>query len=143
MADLSNATSSSAPAREPRRVLVIDDDPHVAGVLNDLLKIDGCDVRTARDGLEALEIIQAGPLPDVIFLDMHMAGLDGWGFRARLQELGLAIPTVVVTGDSRPALCAEEIGAVAYVMKPFDLSSLDAVLDEMIVTRTQGTGSGH
>jgi CheY-like chemotaxis protein len=124
------------------RILVIDDDRPCATLLSDLLRVDGCEVITAYDGREAIELLSdrvcQGLSPNFIFLDMHMDGGDGWDFAAQLRQMDLAIPTVVVTGDPHPERCASEIGAVAYLAKPLDFSDLDHVLDGLIVIGTDG-----
>jgi CheY-like chemotaxis protein len=118
------------------RVLVIDDDPALTAHLADLFQLEGCDVLLAHDGLQAIQRLSEGALPDIVFLDMHMDGFDGWDFQAELQRLGLSIPTVVMTGDPHPDRCAEDVGAVAYLAKPFDLHDIRKLLDEMIVVGT-------
>ena len=133
--------SSSAARRWSSRgrtykILVVDDDSSLATILSELFRDDGCEVTTALGGLQAIELLRAGARPDVIFLDMHMDDCDGWDFQARLRGMALTIPIVVVTGDPEPERCAKEIGAVAYVAKPFDLSELDAVLDGMMMIGT-------
>jgi CheY-like chemotaxis protein len=126
------------------RVLVIDDDPALTEHLSELFLLEGCEVLLAQDGLQAIQRLIEDGLPDIVFLDMHMDGFDGWDFQAELKRLGLAIPTVVMTGDSQPDRCAEEVGAVAYLAKPFDLHDLRNLLDDMIVVgKGQGRGPGR
>jgi CheY-like chemotaxis protein len=127
-------TNTGARARSCR-VLVVDDDPTLTSHLADLFQLEGCEVWLAQDGLQAIQLLSAGAAPHLIFLDMHMEGFDGWDFHAELQRLGISIPTVVMTGDPHPQRCAEEIGAVAYLAKPFDLDDIRKLLDEMIVVR--------
>jgi carbon storage regulator CsrA len=63
-------------ARHPR-VLVVDDDDNERELLAGLLQMDGCDVVTANDGLDALDTLAHNVQPDVIVLDMHMPRLNG------------------------------------------------------------------
>jgi CheY-like chemotaxis protein len=123
------------------RVLVVDDDPALTSHMADLFQLEGCEVLLAHDGLQAIQVLVGGALPDVIFLDMHMDGFDGWDFQAELKRLGLSIPTVVMTGDPHPDRCAQDIGAVAYLAKPFDLHNIRKLLDEMIIVGTSQPGA--
>lgn len=59
------------------KVLVVDDDANERQLLAGLLQMDGCIVETAYDGMQAVELLQAGPTPDVVLLDMQMPRLSG------------------------------------------------------------------
>jgi CheY-like chemotaxis protein len=72
-----NDPPSPAVASEaPRRVLVVDDNRDIADTLSLLLEMEGYDVRVAYDGRQALAVVQAF-VPDVVFLDINMPGMDG------------------------------------------------------------------
>jgi CheY-like chemotaxis protein len=109
-------------------------------MLCDLLRADGCDVSVAHDGLQAVVVLSEcqdeGTMPNLILLDMHMDGLSGWDFQSIVHEHGFFIPTVIVTGDPNPERCARDVGAVAYLPKPFDISALEELLDQMVVVGT-------
>jgi CheY-like chemotaxis protein len=125
----------------PRRVCVVDDDAALTTLVSALFRAEGCEVSTAHDGQEAIELVSGtmaqGLAPDLIVLDMHMAGADGWEFRAQLDRLGVSIPIVVATGDPNPQRCAEEINAVGYIAKPFDLRDFDRLFAHLVLTGTQ------
>lgn len=59
------------------KVLVVDDDANERGLLAGLLQMDGCQVQTASDGLEAIDVLKSAALPDVVMLDMQMPRLGG------------------------------------------------------------------
>jgi nitrogen fixation negative regulator NifL len=84
-----------------RRILIVDDEPDVAGVLGDLLKADGEEIETVPDGRAALEKIQAGAY-DLILCDVRMPRLDGPGlYRALEQSNPKLLPRFVfLTGDT-------------------------------------------
>jgi CheY-like chemotaxis protein len=106
-------------------VLIVDDDPDVLEALADLLALKGYATSPARNGEEALRLLEAGCLPDVILLDLMMPILDGREFlerRARRPKLS-AIPVVVVTATP------EALPAVDAIRKPIDLTLLFAALD--------------
>lgn len=117
------------------RVLVVEDDPSVRGLLDILLSSEGYDVVTASDGSAALAEAGARP-PALILLDLMMPDLDG----ARvIEQLGgdpalAAVPVVVVTGrsDAVPGLRAT-LGDDRVFDKPF-------AVDELLERVAQITG---
>ena len=74
----------------------------------------------ARNGREAIEILEAGLRPCLILLDMLMPGMDGWQFRRAQQADGdlAKIPVVVVSGVKATRNSALQGGAVAFLPKP-------------------------
>lgn len=112
-----------------RRVLVVDDDAAVLRVLTDLLSDEGYDVVTAPDGRLALERVRVCP-PAVILLDYQMPGCDGRQFAAAYrQRPGPHAPIVLVTAAATVRQRAAEVGADAYIGKPFDLQRLYEVVE--------------
>ena len=81
----------------------------------------------AADGQEALTVMESGWTPCVVFLDLRMRGMDGWELARRIR----ANPTwdevrlVVVAAHVRIDREAREVGAAAWLQKPFDLDRLD------------------
>lgn len=106
-----------------RPILVVDDDPEILAMLRDFLEGEGMTVRTAENGAEALEALEE-LAPALILLDMRMPVLDGWGFAERFRERRLGYPIVVMTAAESARRWAEEIGATAYIAKPFDVNEL-------------------
>jgi DNA-binding response OmpR family regulator len=105
-------------------VLVVEDDAHLRQVVEWALADEGFAVALAADGQEALARIRQ-ERPALVLLDMGLPGLDGFGVAAGIRALhGGAVPVVVMTADGRAAEKAAQIGAVAYVRKPFDLDEL-------------------
>jgi two-component system, chemotaxis family, chemotaxis protein CheY len=104
-------------------ILVVDDDPTILDVIHDLLTLEGYEVETARNGLEALRMVEHSR-PALVLLDMRMPLLDGWGFARELEQRGIHIPILVLTATSDAARWAHEIGAIDYLAKPFEISSL-------------------
>jgi len=96
----------SRASRHCRRLLVVDDDPNVIDMVRQLLEGEPVTVDAAADGREALRVIAQQP-PDVIFLDLLMPGLDGFGVLETLQaDPGWRqIPVIVLTAKT---LTAEE-----------------------------------
>lgn len=122
-----------------RPILAVDDDPSILGLMTDFLSGEGFRVVSAMNGAEALELLAEDP-PCVVLLDMRMPTLDGWGFAQALRERGLRYPVVVVTAAENARLWAQEIGADAYLAKPFQLKDLARTVDRFCPERTGSSG---
>ena len=113
-------------------VLLVDDEPDIVLMLRVNLETEGHDVRSAGDGAAALARIAERP-PDVVLLDVMMPVLDGWAVLERLADQPSPPPVIVVSAKSNPrdARRALELGAVAYVVKPFDLEAVLELVAEV------------
>jgi CheY-like chemotaxis protein len=111
-------------------VLIVEDDPDLAGSLAEVLEDEGYGVRVATNGREALDALGQGTPPDLILLDMGMPVMDGWQFSAEQRKMtGLRpIPVVVVTADGNARGKAESIHAAGHLTKPV---TIDRLLDEV------------
>ena len=106
-------------------ILVVEDDPSVAGLLNNVLEDWGYHVRVARNGREGLDVV-ARHAVDGILLDMHMPVMDGRTMLDELRWLGYRMPVLAMSGGlDLPALrqLLNE-GAQGFLLKPFNLKSL-------------------
>lgn len=106
-------------------VLLVDDDKNFRRVTAYALEEAGCDVRTAKNGLEALQVL-AESTPDAILCDLKMPVMDGLTFLAELQSRAIDIPVVVVTafGTIESAVEAMQAGACNFVTKPINRQEL-------------------
>src|SRR5439155_11875822 len=106
-------------------VLVVDDDREIREALQAPLDLNGYEVRTAGDGLDALEQVAARQ-PDLIVLDLNMPRLDGFGLADELARRGLrpSVPLMVITARGSAHENAQRLGAEAYLEKPFNIRSL-------------------
>jgi CheY-like chemotaxis protein len=107
-------------------VLIVDDDEGMVETMALVLGDQGYDAVVARDGQDALRRLLQGLRPAVIFLDFMMPRMDGRQFRSELvrhPELA-AIPIVVISADGSLESKAAEVGAAAWLRKPFKLTSL-------------------
>lgn len=131
------APPAPAAAHPPRRghVLVVDDDPELAGVLAAALREVGHEVETAANGVEALSALARHPA-DVILTDMRMPRLDGPGLYREIQQRHPALVdrVVFVTGDilGRETAAFLERTRVVHLTKPFDLQQIRRVVAEIL-----------
>jgi DNA-binding response OmpR family regulator len=109
---------------QPRTVLVVEDDPDVLELVRTVLEEAGLAVRTTTDGWQALELAGRCP-PAALVLDLHLSRLDAADVVHGLRVLGQrGVPLIVMSGDRCLAARAAELGAVAYLRKPFDVTEL-------------------
>jgi chemotaxis protein histidine kinase CheA/ActR/RegA family two-component response regulator len=118
-----------------RHVLVVDDSPSVRRVVSNMLKQHGWEVQTARDGVEALELISSQP-PAAVLLDIEMPRMDGYELMAtvRSQEQYRTLPLVVLTSRaaSKHKQRAMQLGASAYIVKPYQDEELISTLNRLV-----------
>jgi excisionase family DNA binding protein len=102
-------------------VLVVDDDPRLREFVRVNLETAGFTVREAASGEEGLAALEREP-PDLILLDVLMPKVDGWEMLRRVQERhGVeTIPVIMYSGKLEVAAEAAELGAQAFIGKPFD-----------------------
>ena len=136
------ATSAQADTRVLPYLLVVDDSPSVRRVVSTTLKNAGWDVMTARDGAEALEIV-AKRTPAAILLDIEMPRMDGYELMAALrnQPAYAHLPLIVLTSRAatKHQQRALQLGADAYVVKPYQDEQLLATIAELVLVRPDGT----
>jgi two-component system response regulator MprA len=112
-------------------VLVVDDEPQVVWVLEFSLQGEGYETFTAHDGFEALDQIERHH-PDLMVLDVMMPRMDGWSVLEAVAKLPPeSRPRVVMVtalASSVDQARAKQMGAAAYVPKPFDMDQLVGVL---------------
>jgi CheY-like chemotaxis protein len=112
----------------PKRVLVVDDEPGVRRVLNDLLASEGYLVCEASDGAEGLERLRLFR-PDVVILDLMMPVMNGWTFAEECRRVNGCrdLPIIAISAMydlSRAATALHALGVHACLAKPFDVEAL-------------------
>lgn len=120
---------------EPRRVLVVDDEPDVLLLCRVNLEIEGYEVMEAADGVEAMSRVRERR-PDVILLDVMMPRMDGWQVLEELKSDDALkdIPVVMLTAkvQDQDQIRGWSSGASEYITKPFSPLSLSRVLDDVL-----------
>ncbi|MBB5432719.1 CheY-like chemotaxis protein [Nocardiopsis composta] len=116
------------------RVLVVDDNEVIRQLIAVNLQLEGFEVHTAVDGRDCLERA-AEVRPDVITLDVMMPRLDGWMTTTRLRESeetrGAKVVLITARAQSEDLRRGEEVGADAYLTKPFDPTELIGTVREL------------
>jgi len=111
------------------RVLVVEDEQHLADGLRFNLEAEGYQVRVVDTGEAALEVLRVDPNSiDVVILDVMLPGKDGFTVMSEMREAGLFIPTLMLTARGQPedVLRGFAAGADDYLAKPFELAILIA-----------------
>ncbi len=128
------APGGAAGARAPH-VLIVDDSLTVRSITSRLLTREGFEVAVARDGVEALELLETQD-PDVILLDIEMPRMDGFEFMRTIRRDPRFVHTPVIMITSRAAekhrALARELGVDLYLGKPFQEQDLLSSLREML-----------
>ncbi len=126
----SNAGDSRA------RVLVVDDDEHLLRTMARHLTQQGCTVRTATCGQEALSLLRAGHF-DVVLSDINMPGMNGLSLLGEVRRCDPLVPVVLITGyptiDS--AKVAIEQGAFTYLTKPLEPAQVQSCVERAMQIR--------
>ena len=124
-------------APEATTVMIVDDSVSVRRVVSNLIKNGGWQPVAAKDGLEAIEIIQrSAQPPDLILVDIEMPRMDGYELMSKLkgQEAYRDVPLVVLTSRAgkkhrRKAL---DLGASEYVVKPYQDEALLGIIRHLV-----------
>ena len=115
------------------KILIVDDEEDIREVLSDRLEGMGYNTTTAVNGVQGLAAIRQDT-PDLVFLDIRMPELDGFGVLEQLRKEGLDIVVIVITayGSIEFAVQAMRLGAYDFVQKPFDTDRLEVVLKKAL-----------
>jgi len=111
---------------DKRNILVVDDEAQITRVLRTTLSAQGYIIRTAADGLQALQEMKTWP-PDLIITDLRMPNMDGLQLCRKVRtESGVPIIVLSVKGEETIKVEALDAGADDYVTKPFSVNELMA-----------------
>jgi CheY-like chemotaxis protein len=116
-----------------KKIILVDDNEGIRETVAAFLVMEGYEVVTASDGHEALKKLEdLTELPEVIFLDLWMPGLDGFAFRARqLAQPRIAhIPVVIMTGDILAGDQEQLLNPAGVLLKPFNLDDVPKILQD-------------
>jgi DNA-binding response OmpR family regulator len=120
---------------------VVDDERSIRTICRVNLEADGLGVAEATNGAGALETIRRSR-PSVVLLDVMMPGVDGWSVAEQLaaDEETHEIPVVFLSARAadEDRLRAQELGAVGYVVKPFDPLELAGIVRDVLERVARG-----
>jgi DNA-binding response OmpR family regulator len=127
------------------RLLVVEDEAHLAQGIKFNLEIEGYEVDVVGDGAEAFARLRQGPAWDLILLDVMLPGIDGFELVDRLRKAGDFTPTLMLTAKGLPEDMVHglEAGADDYLAKPFDLTVLLARVKGLLRRRDWARGASE
>lgn len=124
-----------------KKILVVEDDPHIIKMLELRLKASGFEVITATDGISGLEKAKTEK-PDLIIQDLMLPGMDGYKICRILKfdEVYKEIPIIMLTarGQDEDRLKGEQMGADFYMTKPYKSEELLEKINELLRERKDG-----
>jgi CheY-like chemotaxis protein len=122
-------------------LLVVDDSPSVRRVVSGMLKSHGWETQTARDGVEALDVI-ARERPSAVLLDIEMPRMDGYELMATLRSdpQYRNLPLIVLTSRAaaKHQQRATQLGANAYIVKPYQDEFLLSTIADLVKRSASG-----
>ena len=119
------------------RILVVEDDEWYRALMVEMLRQDGHEAVEAGDGVQALAYLKSDPV-DLMIIDMLMPNKDGVDTIMELQQLGMPIPIVAISGGRRAVSAefnlesARLLGVRAGLVKPFSRADLRGALAEVM-----------
>jgi len=138
---LSAGQSQGSALSTKKNLLIVDDEKPIRNMLALFFGKKGYQVVEAASGEEALESVKTNK-PDIVLLDMTMAGMNGMETLKKLLEIhpGLGVIMVTAMQDDNMVKQAMELGAYGYVLKPFDFLYLELVVSsKLIIAQTNKT----
>jgi FixJ family two-component response regulator len=112
-------------------IAIVDDDPSVLKALARLLRTRAFETRTYTSARDFLTALPEGP-PQCLIVDLQMPDMTGLELQRHLARRGVQIPTIIITAHNEAGARerSEAAGAVAYLLKPLQDTSLIAALDK-------------
>jgi DNA-binding response OmpR family regulator len=128
---------------QPARILVVEDEPHLAQGISDNLEAEGYEVRLAIDGERALQFFREEAF-DLVLLDVMLPKHDGYTVCKAIREAGSDVPVLFLTARNTHAerICGLDVGGDDYLGKPFDLGELLARVRALLRRRSPALTDG-
>lgn len=131
-----------APPSKRNNILIVDDEPDIREIVGMMLSEQGYRIRTAADGIEALELIKE-KAPDLILLDMNMPRMGGVVFYhniASSYDGSPRYPVLVITGRTALEQLFKDFKVDGFISKPFNFDNLLAEVEKTL-NKHYGTGA--
>lgn len=118
------------------RILVVDDDKDLRGVVREVLKEEGFAISEAEDGISAVKLFRKSP-PDAVLLDLNMPYMNGIDAMHELRKIGPDVPIIILTayGDIPTAVDAIKHGVYDFMIKPPEFDRLVLTLRRALEKR--------
>ena len=116
-----------------KRVLIVDDNPNMSSLLQEMLEVFDYDSIRASDGQEALEVVEQGEV-SLIITDMRMPNMTGLELLQKVKEKHPKLPVVLISGYS-VGLVEDEVGDVkpdGFLGKPLLMSDVEKMLNTLL-----------
>ncbi len=128
--------NQSAPRQ--KRILIVEDDPDIRGLLQILFEQENFEVQLAENGKDALDVLETQALPQLILLDYMMPEMDAVGFKKhQVRDAKIAhIPILLMSAFGAMDAKSLQIGAAAWVRKPIEIEKLFKAVDQILKNAT-------
>jgi DNA-binding response OmpR family regulator len=115
------------------RLLYADDEPALRELVQNHLSLEGFEVETAADGVEAIDLINKNKY-DLVLLDVHMPKKDGVEVLKYIKNKKITSRLIMLTGDGDPHIVSEcaKYGAMDYLTKPYNYHELIEAIDRVL-----------
>ena len=112
-----------------KTILIVDDDDEVRQAIAEVVQLYGWQVLEASNGMHGLRVF-LNQLPDIVLTGVVMAGLDGFQLTAAIKSISPEAPIIMMTAfcSSKLRRKAQDVGAIAFLRKPFEPEELLAAL---------------
>jgi two-component system, OmpR family, alkaline phosphatase synthesis response regulator PhoP len=128
-------------AQDTKHILVVEDEQHLAIGIKYNFEAEGYRVSLAGDGPTALKLLQDDPQGvDLVILDLMLPGMSGYAVCEALREAGNDVPVLMLTARTliEDRVRGFDMGADQYLVKPFELEELLAMVRNLLVRRARG-----
>lgn len=117
---------------DPQKILIVDDDADIVGMISTMLEGHGWHVLTAHDGEEAVRLIRE-ERPDLALVDIMMPRMNGIEVLREARRIAPELCIIMITafGDVASYLDSMDLGACEYINKPFETSELLALIQRV------------
>jgi len=125
-----------------KKVLYIEDEPHLARIVKDTLELKGYDVLHRKDGVKIMDHVSAFS-PDICLLDVMLPHIDGFAVANHIHNINPQLPLIFLTAKTQTddLIKGFSSGGTDYLKKPFSMEELIARIDNQLKIMNSGTTS--